>query len=107
MAQTACEMMWLKSLLVELGFVVKVPIQIHCNNQTAIFIVNNPTFHAWTKHIEVDCHYVCDMVMRGIVATPYTPSSKQLADIFTKDLGVVVFESLSNKLDMTNIYAPT
>ena len=58
----------------EFGFAVKTPMPIHCDNQAAIFIANNLTFYKWTKHIEVDCHYMCDIVMEGIIATPYTPS---------------------------------
>ena len=76
MAQTACEMMWVRSLLMELGFSVETPMAIHCNNQVAIFITNNPTFHESTKHIEIDRHYVRDMVLRGVISTSYTPSSE-------------------------------
>ena len=75
-AQTVYEMMWLKSLLVELDFSMEVPMSMHCDIQTVIFIANNPTFHKHTKQIEVDYHYVRDMVMRGIIDTPYTQSSK-------------------------------
>ena len=70
MAQTACEMVWLKSFLSELDFLVKTPMTMHCDNQAAIFIANNPTFHEHTKHIEVDCHYVRNIVMQGIITTP-------------------------------------
>ena len=104
MAQTACEMMWIKSLLLELGFPIETPMSMHCDNQTAIFIVNNPIFHERTKHIEVNCHYVRDMVMRGVISTPYTHSSEQLTDIFTKGLSVGIFRSLCIKLDMIDIY---
>ena len=74
MMQTACEMIWLRSLLSEFGFSVDVPMPMHCDNQAAIFIANNPTFHERTKHKEVDCHYVRDMVMKGVISTPYTQS---------------------------------
>ena len=82
MAQTTCEMVWVRSLLQQLGFEVEVPMSMWCDNQVAIFIANNPTFHERTKHVEVDCHFMRDMVMRGIISTLYTQSSKQLADIF-------------------------
>ena len=91
MAQTTCKMMWIRSLLLELGFTVEMPLSMHCDNQAAIFIANNPTFHERTKHIEVDCHYVRDMVMKGVISTSYTQSSEQLTDIFTKGLSVGVF----------------
>ena len=55
---------WLNSLLLELGFIVEMPTPMHCDNQAAIFIANNPTFHKRTKHIEIDYHYVQDMVMK-------------------------------------------
>ena len=76
MTQTACELIWLRFLLTELGFTVQLPMPMHCDNQTTIFIVNNPTFHQRTKHIKVDCHYVRDTIVRGIIATPYTPPSE-------------------------------
>ncbi|CAA6664722.1 unnamed protein product [Spirodela intermedia] len=30
----------------------------YCDNQAAIFIVNNPTFHLGTLHIEIACHVI-------------------------------------------------
>ena len=57
-AHTSCELMWIKHLLEELRFVVKLPMTMHCDNQAAIYIASNPVFHERTKHIEVDCHIV-------------------------------------------------
>ena len=93
--------------MLELDFPVETPILMHSDNQAAIFIAYNPIFHEHTKHIEVDCHYVRDMVMRGVISIPYTQSLEQVVDIFTKGLSVSVFGTLCTKLDMINIYTPT
>ena len=57
-AQTAYEMKWLKFQLTKLDFTMQLPMLIHCDNQIAIFIVNNHAIHERTKHIEVDCYYM-------------------------------------------------
>lgn len=104
MVQTTREMKWLKSLLTEFDFTVQLPMPMHCDNQTVIFIANNPIFNEQTKHIEIHCHYVRDIVMTETISTPYTPSSFQFANIFTMGLAVGVFRSLCNKLGMLDIY---
>ena len=58
MTHTACEMIWLKYLLAELDFRQLGPMLMHCDNQVAIYIVQNPIFHKRIKHIGVDCHFV-------------------------------------------------
>ena len=45
MAQTSCELIWIKHLLEELKFVVKVSMTMHCDNQATIHIASNPMFH--------------------------------------------------------------
>ena len=45
MAHTSCELMWIKHLLEELNFIVKVPMTMNCDNQAAIHIASNPMFH--------------------------------------------------------------
>ena len=106
MAQIACEMMQLRSFLTDLDLSVDVSMSMYCDNQVTIYIANNLTFHEHTKHIEVDCHYVLDMVMQGVISTPYRKSFDQFADIFTKGLSAGTYESLCTKLGMIHIYAP-
>jgi len=48
---TACEMMWLKSLLWELGFTVDSLVPMYYDNQVATYIAINPVFHEKIKHI--------------------------------------------------------
>ena len=98
MASTACEILWLKILLSDLGIKSNKPIVLHCDNQAAMHIAANPVFHERTKHIEVDCHFVRHQVQSNVLTTAYIRSSDQLADVFTKVLPSSQFERLLSKL---------
>jgi hypothetical protein len=55
-----------------------------CDNQGAINIATSSLFHEHTKHIEVDCHFVCDKLVNE---ETIRKSEDQLANLFTKALG--------------------
>ncbi|KAH7365637.1 hypothetical protein KP509_18G038800 [Ceratopteris richardii] len=50
-------------------------------------IAKNLVFHAHTTHIEIQYHYVCELIQDGIVEISYCPTEENGADIFTKALG--------------------
>ena len=47
------------------------PMPMYCDNQAAIFIFGNLAFHERTKHIEIDCHFIRDKVLMGVISTPH------------------------------------
>jgi hypothetical protein len=59
----ACEVIWLQKLLSDLGQSMDVSIVIYCDNISNILLVNNPIYHARTKHIEVHYHFIREKVL--------------------------------------------
>ena len=105
MTHTVCEMMWLQNLLMALGFRQPGPMLMHCDNQSAIYIAQNPVFYERTRHVEVDCYFVRDAWTKKMVLLQFTSSSKQLTDLLTKPASPQVFSNLGNKLGMLDVFA--
>ena len=55
------EVVWLQRLCSELGFKQQA-VRIDCDSQSAIFMAKNPAYHSRIKHIDVQYHFVRDMV---------------------------------------------
>ena len=56
------------------------------DNQLTIQMTKNPEFHAQTKHINVQYHYICEQVAVDKVQVEYVPSAELLVDELTKPL---------------------
>jgi hypothetical protein len=54
----AAELFWLRMLLQELQISLNSPLTLWCDNSGALALASNPIFHARTKHIEVDFHFI-------------------------------------------------
>ncbi|GJW28732.1 retrovirus-related pol polyprotein from transposon TNT 1-94 [Tanacetum coccineum] len=103
MAQTTCELVWLRNLLCEIGFPQSKPMKMWCDNQATIYIATNPVFHERTKRIEVDCHFTREKLEDGTITTPHIRTESQLADVLTKALPKTRINPIGNKLCMFNI----
>jgi histone deacetylase 1/2 len=58
MANATTEIIWLQSLLDELCVARPKAARLWCDNLGATYLSANPIFHARTKHIEIDYHFV-------------------------------------------------
>lgn len=69
------------------------------NNLGATYLNANRVFHAHTKHMEIDFHFIQKRVTQWFLQVQFT-NWDQLADVFTKPLSITMFATLRNKLNM-------
>ena len=90
-----CEVMYLRSLLYELGHEQVESTLVWEDNRAAILIAEQETSSAGRcKHIDVKLRFVAEAVKDEIVRVRYTPTEQNIADLFTKPLSIAVFERL-------------
>lgn len=99
LANAAAEIKWLKSLLHELGIPLKNYTGLWCGNIGTTYLSSNPVFRARTKHVEIDFHFVRDMVTTNTLDIRFLSSRDQLADIFTKQMSTARLALLHSKLN--------
>ena len=100
LADTASELQWLQSLFSELGLKFSTPPVLWCDNIGATYLTANPVFHARTKHIEIDFHYVRDQVHRKQLTVQFISSKDQLADSLTKPVSPPKFQHILANLNV-------
>ena len=98
LASSAAEITWLTFLLRNIDIQLHEPPQLLCDNLSALHMIVNLVFHARSKHIELDYHFVWEKVASGVLITRFLPSSLQVADIFTKALPKTSFQVFRFKL---------
>ena len=84
LADTAAELQWLQYLAAELGLPLSTSPTLWCDNIGATYLSSNPVFHARTKHIEIDFHFVRDLVSQQKLLVKFLSTRDQLADLLTK-----------------------
>ncbi|GAA5905630.1 hypothetical protein JCM5296_000533 [Sporobolomyces johnsonii] len=89
LSEAAREAIWLRSLLVDLGFPPTSPTTIRGDNSGSLLLSSHPTSHSRTKHIAVHYHFTRDQVEEGTLVLKWVPTDEMVADVFTKGLGGV------------------
>ncbi|GKB13316.1 putative RNA-directed DNA polymerase [Tanacetum coccineum] len=104
LASVTSEVIWILKFLKDLKTENLLPVNLHCDSNSAIKIATNPVFHERTKHLEIDLHFVRENFLKGVVKTIKVDSANQIADVFTKGLGTVQHKFFLEKLGMYDIY---
>jgi hypothetical protein len=85
-ANVIAEIIWIQTLLDELGVAHPSAASLWCDNLDATYFSANPMFHSRIKHIEVDCHFVRERVAQKQLTIHFISTKDQLADVFTKPM---------------------
>jgi len=83
LANATAEVIWVQSLLTELGISHPKAAVLWCDNIGATYLSANPVFHARTKHNEVDYHFIRERVGAKLLDIRIISSADQVADGFT------------------------
>ena len=84
------EAVWLQRLCSSMGLVQEA-IRIDCDNQSAIFLAKKPAYHSKTKHIDVQYHFVRDMIEDKRVLLVKVDTLKNTANALTKSMSFEKF----------------
>lgn len=88
LCQGTKETVFNRCLLHEMGFedYIESPTPIFCDNQSASFMVKNPTVQKKSKHIDIRYHYIREKYEDKEIDVKYIPTNENAADILTKIL---------------------
>ena len=100
LANATAEIIWVESLLGEVGIHRKQVSCLWCDNMGATYLSANPIFHARTKHIEINFHFVRERVANKNLEIRFISSQDQVADGFTKALPLRPFEEFKHNLNL-------
>lgn len=79
------EAIWLKQFGQDFDTNIKSnPVQIACDNQSAIAVAESNCYRARTKHIDIRHHYIRDRIDDGTIKVQYIPTEEMIADNLTK-----------------------
>jgi histone deacetylase 1/2 len=102
LANGTAEAIWIQSVLKELGVYQSRPPVLWCDNLGATYLSANQVFHARTKHIEIDFHFVREKVAMGALDVRFIASGDQLADVFTKPVTHLMLCKFRSNLNLVH-----
>ena len=80
------EIIWMRTLLQELGFNISQPSILHVDNQSALKVLRNPEHHSRMKHIDIKVHWIREAIKRQEIEVHFLQTKDMIANIFTKPL---------------------
>ncbi|GKU92526.1 hypothetical protein SLEP1_g6239 [Rubroshorea leprosula] len=85
------EALWLKGLVSDLG-VEQNEMMVFCDSQSAIHLTKNTMYHERTKHIQVQYHFVREVISNGDVLVEKISTDENPTDMMTKPVSGIKFK---------------
>jgi len=99
--KAAKELIWLKALFQQLKPLNSIIADtLYCDNKSAIDLSKNPEYHARTKHIDIQYHFIRDYIEKEIFKLKYINTKEQLANALTKTLNINDFRKFVNCINL-------
>jgi len=96
------QLLWVQKLLFDYG-IHQEHLTIYCDNTSAINISKNHVQHLQTKHIEIQHHFIQELVEDGTLTLEFIHTDDQKADLFTKPLDSKQFEFLHQNIGVISM----
>jgi hypothetical protein len=111
LTQATKEAIWLSKLLADLkqdsaGTAVTAldtaatAVTIAVDNQSCIALSRNPEYHARTKHIDIQHHFVREAVENEEIVTEFCPTGEMVADALMKPLSAIKHQFFMEKMGL-------
>ncbi|CAH9099164.1 unnamed protein product [Cuscuta epithymum] len=99
----AKQALWISKVLKDLGCAQSDGIELWCDNKSAIAMTRNPAYHSRTKHIDVQHHFIRQLVAKGSISLQFCGTEWQNADLFTKALNHTKHYHFMKRIGMTKL----
>jgi hypothetical protein len=103
LTNATCEVVLLQRILSHVEEEKNGPTCINYENQSTIKLSHNPIYHAISKRIELQHHFVRDKIESNEIGLIFCNTNDNVADICTKPLGKLKFEVFRSKLGVVEI----
>jgi len=102
LATAASESMWILSLFTEIKFSLPQSPLLLCDNLGATNLSFNHVQHSRMNHIQINLHFVRDLVQKNFLTVRHVHTNDQLADLLTKPLSKQCTDFLKHKIGLTD-----
>ena len=99
MIEAVKKAIWLKGIIEEL-VMYRSKVVVYCDNQSAIHLAKNQSFHERSKHIDVRLHFVRDIIIAREIGIGKVLTKDNPSDMLTKSLNVTKFKHYLNLINM-------
>jgi hypothetical protein len=86
LSEAAKEIKFIIQVLQSIGQKIKLPVIVRVDNVGAIFMCENTTATARSRHIDARYHFIREFIMDGYIKIIFVKSEDNSADIFTKNV---------------------